>query len=319
MSTSTSPTTNPATSPEVGPTYTLAALVAEHGTAAVEEVEAFLEGATDAELVAEGAKVATPRITTDTTRLYGIASNTWRRATPVQRSSLAGCSDDRLRISVWCAAEGDRAWQSLHHESSAIADEQEAQGSRASAVRSHALLVREQLHSALVGLTGRNAELVARVEKAFGSAAAPDKALTAMTALVRTFLANPSDAMKRRAAGTSLTPEWLDAADALAAEVAATATNVAGALRKGSVSQGDVDRWDGRNLALLHDLIGIFAAAHDIDPSIPVLTPIALRTHFGRRTRAKVVAPPAVAPPAPPAPPAPAPPALAPPAPGASK
>ena len=68
--------------------YTLEELVEDHGFASVEEVDAYLEGATHEELVAKGAEVATERISRDASRIYGIAGVIRERATPAQEELL---------------------------------------------------------------------------------------------------------------------------------------------------------------------------------------------------------------------------------------
>lgn len=43
---------------------------------------------------------------------------------------------------------------------------------------------------------------------------------------------------------------------------------------------GDCDLWDGVNLLLLERVMSLVNTAHELEPSIPRLNPIALRTYF---------------------------------------
>jgi hypothetical protein len=53
------------------------------------------------------------------------------------------------------------------------------------------------------------------------------------------------------------------------------------------VAQADVDYWDGINLALLGQLIDLFEAGHQTDPTVPRLVSIALRSYFSPNKKAK--------------------------------
>ena len=46
------------------------------------------------------------------------------------------------------------------------------------------------------------------------------------------------------------------------------------------MTQGEVDLWDGINLTLYERIVEIFDAARESDPTIPRLTPMALRSYF---------------------------------------
>ena len=279
-------------------TYTLASLVARAGDASLDEVDAFLEGLTDDDLVFDGAKVATSRVTTDCARLYGIASDFWLHATPAQRALLAAVSTDRLRISIWSAAQGESTEAELAAQAGGAAVTQAAGAKASAALRKTALDRRDQLDRALIALAGRDAALLHRVQTAYGSAAAPGKALEDLAALGQQWLAAPTAGMKIRMRGSHVTPAWLDDSAALGAKARLAVDAGTAPRRATEVSQADVDRWDGRNLELLHELMALFDAGHATDASIPRLQPIALRTHFGRRRM------PPAPPPAPPAPPA---------------
>jgi len=52
------------------------------------------------------------------------------------------------------------------------------------------------------------------------------------------------------------------------------------------VSQTDVDLWDGRANTLLRRMIGLYEAALAVDPTVPRLVPIALRSLLTGRSKA---------------------------------
>jgi hypothetical protein len=275
-------------------TYALASLVARAGDATLDEVDAFLEGLTDDDLVSDGATVATSRVTTDCARLYGIASDFWLRATPAQKDLLAAVSTDRLRISIWSAAQGESTEAALASQAGGAAVTQAAGAKAAAALRKTALDRRDQLERALMALAGRDAALLHRVQKAYGSAAAPGQALEDLAALGQQWLAAPTAGMKIRMRGARVTAAWLADCAALGGKARLAVDSGTAPRRATEIAQADVDRWDGRNLELLRELMALFDAGHATDASIPRLQPIALRTHFGRRR---------APPPQPPAPP----------------
>lgn len=53
------------------------------------------------------------------------------------------------------------------------------------------------------------------------------------------------------------------------------------------MAQGEIDFLDGVNLHLLSMVIAAFEAAHDVDGTIPRLTPIATRRALGKSRRGK--------------------------------
>ena len=70
-------------------------------------LEAFLEGSTEAERVAKGQKIATPRLLVDDRRLYSMAYDVWTSATPAQKDHLRGFSAELLSLAVHHAIELD--------------------------------------------------------------------------------------------------------------------------------------------------------------------------------------------------------------------
>jgi hypothetical protein len=194
-------------------------------------------------------------------------------------------------VCIWCASQGDAKYADLAAQAGGAAATQAASAEVAVALREQALAARDRAHRALLAIAGKNGDLERRADAAYGSAAASGDALVNMATLGRGWLAKPTPAMKTRLRGARITSAWLDELAALGAQVK-TAERVGGAPRRTTtVSQGDVDAWDGRNLELLRDLIHAFDAGHATDPKIPRLVPISLRNLFGRRRPAKAAPP----------------------------
>ncbi len=104
--------------------------------------------------------------------------------------------------------------------------------------------------------------------------------LDALAKIGRGMLKAPSPALEARLAEARLTKGYLDETALLAKDVRA-AGEVAGAVASGAaVAQTEVDYWDGINLHFLGTFIDVFEAGNEVDPTIPRLFPISLRTYF---------------------------------------
>ena len=100
----------------------------------------------------------------------------------------------------------------------------------------------------------------------------------------REIVGHKKDAVAARAKLARLQAAYLDEAENLAKEVRATARAATARGASTKAAQGDIDFLDGVNLRLLGDMIDAFESAHDLDPSIPWLVPIATRRLLGKRT-----------------------------------
>ena len=271
--------------PEETKTHTLPELVNQLGEATEEEVARYIEGKTDAELIDEGADVGTTRIDTDAARLYGLASDFFKKATPEQRTAVMGISPTYLRVGAWAALQGSLQYEALGKHKRKGGGEREQLTIAADKSRERALARRKVLRAGLTSLAAGNASLVARIDHANGTATDAStlaEALETLADVGQSMLDKPSKAMKARLADSGLTKELLAADRALAAEVRKTGAAARGVLAGGDVTQTTVDRWDGINLFLLGNLIDVFEAGHADDPKVPRLVPIALRRYFGR-------------------------------------
>ena len=262
-------------------TYSLAALGQKLGPATADEVAAFIDVPREA-LVAAGAQVATGRITTDAGRLYGQALTVLDRASPAQRRALAGLSRTLLRLSVFAAQHGqERADAVARAEAEARGRQQGRRGTTAEA-ETRAAGYRDVLLAALRTLSGgapqRLREIQAAAEQPTVAAA-----LTALCALGRRYLTDRDPKVRARVQDAALDSAFLD-------EIAAHAGRLAGLVAEGAapresvqVDRAEVSLWDGINLVFIERLLDLFDAAHRIEPTVPRLSPLALRGWFGKR------------------------------------
>ncbi len=269
-------------------TYTLEENLARTGPSTLDEVHAFVEGYTDRELTELGAAVDTSRIDTDSARCVGQALDFYERAAPTQLGTLRGVSRTMLRSMAWAAVQGHDAYLSLHMGQTDVRTTRYSRREMSSSLASRGRGQLLQLGEALRVVAAGDAATLDRIQHAVtqsNHAEGLPGAIEATVKLGRRLLAKPSKAMLVRLADgeAGVSTEWLDACQDLAGQIRQAGIAAQSALPTPSVSQADVDRWDGINLVLLRQLIRLFEAGHQVDPSIPRLIPISLRAVFGYR------------------------------------
>lgn len=273
--------------------YSLAAQVQSHGAATEAEVFALIDR-DRASLIADGAQVATPRIDTDCARVYGRASDFYKTATPEQRRALRGFSADLVRLVVWAARHGQQLYEQRRLADSAGTARQEQRQTQATVLRQQALTKRQQLTALLRLAAGGNAQHLADIVRAYGRISTPEElaqALAELVKLAQKFAAASDAALKRRAATAGLDATYLEECAALARRVADQLKTAEATREAPFVSQADIDLWDGVNLHLLGSVIELFAVANQIEPTVPRLAPISLRSWFVPARKAKPAAP----------------------------
>ena len=284
--------------------YSLSELVARYGEATADEVFARVDREPLA-LVDAGSQVATTRIDTDCARLYGRAGDFYKSASPQQRQALRGFSPELLRLALWSARHGQELFEQRRLASDAGASRQEQRQVQAQALRQQAMARRDQLAALLRLAAGGNAQHTAEITRAYGRIASPEElaqALEDLTELGRRYLGGSDAALARRAAAAGLETAYLDQTAELA-ETARSQLRTAEAPREAAAgSQSEVDLWDGVNLFLLESIIELFDVANQVDPTVPRLVPLALRSWFGRGATVKKPRSPAPEPTLPPAP-----------------
>ena len=273
-------------------TYTLPSLVKRLGAATEKDVEHYLEGVTKADLIAEGKRVGTDRIDTDTARLYGIAADFFDKASEEQLDALMGVSPDMIRVAVWAAQKGSLLFEAHQKNKRKGGGAKETLAAAAGKVRAEAMLRRTALRRGLRALAAGDEVLLLEIDHANGTVEEPKTLGEALSSLVdvgKKILKKPTESMKVRLAGSRLTKAMLDKDAELAVKAREVGEAAEGVMETGQVSQADVDHWDGINLFLLGHVIAVFDSGHAGDPTIPRLVPNALRGYFwgSRRGAAK--------------------------------
>lgn len=267
-------------------TYTLPGIVKSLGAATEAEVAHYTEGTTKADLITEGARVGTSRIDTDTARLYGIAADFLKKANPEQLDALMGVSLEMIRVAAWAAQKGSSNFEALQKAKRKGGGDKEQLAVAADKVRTQAMQRRTALRRGLRALAAGDAALLARIEHANGTAEEPKTLADGLSSLVEVaedILKKPSDSMKVRLKDARLSKAMLDQDRALATKARAAGEEAQGVVGGGEVSQADVDYWDGINLFLLGNIMGVFDSGNTLDPSIPRLSPNALFSYYSRR------------------------------------
>lgn len=273
---------------------TLEELVAHYGPATIEEVDLYLEGAMLEDLAKEGAKVATERITRDATRIYGIATEFRKRATPEQEDRLPAVTSHFLRVAIWSAYQGQQALAARKAWLTGIKMWRRARAASNKESKRVGAARRDVLHAGLLILAGQKKDTVRRIQKVYRRSTRPTTLATVLRDLValgREMLEDTSLGARHRRRGSRLTPVFLDECEAYANQVATVGEVAEAVPAQPSVTQGTVDLWDGRNLIFLRQIMTAFEAGRALDPVIPRLTPNSLRGVLSRKPR-KSKAPP---------------------------
>jgi len=263
--------------------YTLPELLRRLGKATEDEILVYVEGRSKAALIQEGARVGTSRIDTDCARLYGQVADFFDHASPVHRAHVVGVTPKMLRAAVTAAEKGSELAEKRASSTSKANADKDARATEAVSARESAMLRRKVLRSGLRALAAGQESWLTAIETATGTADSSKKLADSLDALVgvgRRMMRRPTGALKERLHESGLSAALLDETVTLAEKLrgAGEAADAVGS--KGAVSQADVDYWDGINLMLLGTFIEVFETAHEVDPTIPRLSPIALRSYF---------------------------------------
>lgn len=281
------------------PAHTLPSLAKALGAPEPELLAALLEGATEADLVALGQKIATPRLLTDDRRLYSLAYDVYTQATAEQKSHLRGFSLELLGLAVHHAIElesllAQHDGRAAHSEISTASRDVAAQEAF-----KIGMALRDQAEIVLSGVAGKNKPLLTEIKMAVGTADPPENlavGLTQLAAIGARFLGHKKDPLAARAKLLRLDEPYVAALTAAAKAIRSSNLAASGRSAGKKATQGSLDKKDGEAFHLLEAIIDAFEKAHDIDPTIPRLVPISMRRHFGtHKNKAPVEATPPVA------------------------
>ncbi len=271
------------------PTRTLPELRTDVGEPDPVLEEALFHNVSDAQLIAQGQRIASPRILTDARRIYPTAFEFWTQASPVQRSRLRGFSLPLLSIAVGHALTLQGMVDDHTTRTDATGTHRDGREREAKEAFDAALLLRDQGLTVFRSVVAGDHDLSAEVESAVGTADSPEnlaRAVKKLASVGTRVLALKKSPLATRAKHMQVDAAYVEELTAAGDRLATAAEKKKARSGGGRVTQGTLDREDGANLLVLGQIIDCFEAAHDIDPSIPRLVPIATRRLLGRTRKA---------------------------------
>jgi hypothetical protein len=271
------------------PSHTLAELQTALGEPDTDLDAAFFHGVPDAELITMGQKIATSRVLTDVRRIYPMAFDFWQHAGEPQRRTLRGFSLPLLALGVGRAIRLQELLAQQTARTGATGTTREGREREARDAFEAALLLRDQALPVLRAVVAGDHELSAEVESAVGTADSPENLAAAIQTLGSVgarLVAAKKGPLAARARLMQIDGDYVDTLNAAATRLSEATEKARARSGSAKITQGALDREDGANLRILGHVIDVFEAAHDIDPSIPRLAPIATRRLLGRTRRA---------------------------------
>jgi hypothetical protein len=275
-------------------THTWASLLRAVPAPTKQESELYALRTSPAELIERGSHIRSEKIRTDLVRLYGITAEFLPKATAAQRKLLLGFSDAFFRVAVHAGAHLGALIE--RRTATAGVREQAIASGASTAAQSYTegMAERDRLVTALEGLVDYDATLETRLDAARGrvtDATTLAASLLALVKLIRELLKQKTTVVAQQLHEGGVTAEELKGSEAIAAKVKESDAQASGARAQGEVSQADLDLQDGICLTYLERLMRTFNRAHEQDPSIPQLLPIATRRMFAAsRKKAAAVA-----------------------------
>jgi hypothetical protein len=293
------PDTTPETSnpPTTATTHTWDALVKAVSDPTPAQLALYRIRISPAALIERGSHIGSEKIRTDMVRLCGIAADFYPTATPAQRRLLLGFSSAQLSVTVHA---GVKLGTLLGVRDSTVGDREAhlaANTTTAATLYKEGMDERERLGTAIEIAVDGDPTLETRLNSARKRVSDHETLSDSLLALVklgRGLLSDKASPAGQQLAEGGLTEAELDGATVLAAKVESSGANAAGARKQGAVSQADLDLQDGVCLTYLERMMKVWNGAHDRDPSIPQLLPIATRSIFAptrKRAAAAELAP----------------------------
>lgn len=265
--------------------YTLSDIVQRLGTATEDEARLELEGFGNDHFIAKGRRIGTPRLVKELARNYGIMADWLATATDQQKECLGFVGADWLRIAAWAGREAEIRHDAMTKGESLAAATKQVRSSTADELMGQVKNARERLYTGLVNVAAGIPAWKARVDGAY---ATPDTqvpmtdALDAMCVVAEKMLAEPTDGMKIRLARNKLNANSIQKLRDLAAAARVAKREADAVAPAPTVTQSDVDTWDGIALLFFEQFVDAVEDARRVDPAIPAPSIIGLRSLFGR-------------------------------------
>ena len=291
----------PSTLNSTGATYTWEALAQAVPEPTAAQLAMFAIRTPPAALIERGAHIRSEKIRTDMVRLCGIAAEFYPHATAAQRKLLLGFSSALLSVTVHSGVKLGGLLEQRGSTHGSREGNLAADATTAASVYREGMNERDRLATALETAVNGEPTLESRVESA--RARVTDHATLSISILAlvkvgRDLVLDKASSAGQQLAEGGLTQADLDDLTALATRVKSSGATAGGARTQGAVSQAALDLQDGICLEYLERTMKIWNGAHERDPSIPQLLPIATRSLFSptRKPAAVAEAPPVDAP-----------------------
>jgi len=265
--------------------YVLSTLSAALGDATEEEVRLHFEGLTNADFIAVGRRIGTPRLAKELSRNYGRFADWIPKATPEQVELLGFLGQDWVRMAIWAGRQAEVRYDGFVAGGSGGTNVKELREGEAERLRGKARRARDRLRNALLHLAGGIPGWNQRIGQAYATSVTQEVAadsLEALAELADKMLAEASPGMQARRAKSTLTAAAVAGHHALAAELAEAAKAAAAVRNAPAVSQADVDLWDGIAISFFEQFVETLDDAREEDPSLPAPSIIGLRSWFRR-------------------------------------
>lgn len=282
--------------PEDAPRHSLEELCEHLGAADTALLDAVLDAFPREAFIALGAQIESDRVIADTSRIYSHAYDFWTTATLRQRDVLVGFSPELLSVAV------DRAyalWSLFDQVSGDAASEATLSDPRqinARVAYNLAITLRDQAKTVLRTIAGRNDRLRHHVDSLVDEATdaeAVARSLEQLSELAEEMLEHVGDSLSQRVRLARLTPDYVTRLREKAVDVIDTAKRARGGAPKAPPKTSreiELDFLDGVNLHVLGEVVHAFESAHELDASVPRLSPIATRRFLARRSKSTLAA-----------------------------
>jgi hypothetical protein len=270
--------------------YILADVSRRLGEATEKEVRLELEGLGDADFIAKGRLIGTPRLVKELARNYGHFAASLERATEAQLGQLGFINEDWLRLAAWSARQAELMHEAYQRGAQGGTAGKQVRGVEAEELTAGAKRARDRLRNTLQYLSGQLPTWKTKIQTAYSTSVttAPiADSILAMADVAEAMLADRSPGMTARRKRTALTAASVEEHRELAKKLAA-AVKAARAVRKAAaVTRSEVDLWDGIAITFFEQFVDTVEDAHEEDPRVPAPSILGLRSWFhgpmGRR------------------------------------
>jgi hypothetical protein len=270
--------------------YTWAQVLAGLGPPTAEDRALYAVHLPPAALAEAGSHIRSSHICTDVLRWSGQLLDYWQTLPEPARRQHHAFDMGAVRVlaaEAFELREMDQQHQAQRAEGAAFA---QSDRSVSNSVLDHAEKTRDQLYAILVSAARPDADrqipLLNAVFNQRSQPAAVAESLEKLCTRARAMLTPADGLVAQRLARRGITEASLAERERLAQQMRTLGERTGSALHRPDVSQADLDAKDGICLALMEDLMREVTAAHNLDPAVPNLVPIATRRYFRRARHA---------------------------------